>query len=155
YMGVRVAMATAKGLALALGLPIVGVNRLSLDAWPHRAYAGPIVAVHKAGRRQWAWAAYAWDPPAWRELQAPRLDDAESLADAAPAGLLLCGEPDEELCAAVRPPRVVRGESAARRPAGLCELGWLALQERGADDLAGLAPIYLREPAIGPQQEVG
>lgn len=151
YMGVRAGVATAKGLSQALALPVAGVNRLSLDAWGHRGYDGPVVAVHRAGRAEWAWAAYHWRDGAWNEIAAPRLSTAEALAVAAPKGALLCGEPDDALLATLGGGRSVRGESAARRPAALCELGWARLTSHGPDDAAPLAPLYLREPAIGPQ----
>ena len=151
YMGMRVGVATAKTLAHTLGLPLVGVNRLSLDAWQQRGHAGPIVPVHRAGRSEWAWAAYRWQNEAWDELTAPTLGTAEAMGSTLPANALLCGEPDDALLATLGTPRFVRGESARRRPAGLCELGWAQLQTRGADDAATLAPLYMREPAIGPQ----
>lgn len=151
YMGVRVGMAAAKGFVLGLGIDMAGVNRLELDAWQHRGYDGPVVPVHRAGRSDWAWAAYEWRYDDWVELQAPSLSDAEALAAAAPGDALVCGEPDDALLAVVRPERFVRGESATRRPASLCELGWLRLQRDGPDDAAALGPLYLREPAIGPQ----
>jgi tRNA threonylcarbamoyladenosine biosynthesis protein TsaB len=150
YMGVRAGVATTQGLAEALGLPVAGVGRLALDAWVHRAYDGPIVAVHRAGRSEWAWAAYRWQDDEWQELTAPRLSPPSVLANQAPPGALLCGEPDDGLIAEVRPARHVVGQSATRRPAGLCELGWQRLQAQGADDPIAMQPIYLREPAIGP-----
>lgn len=151
YMGVRVGIAVAKGFALALGIPLIGVSRLALDAWAHRAYDGPIVPVHRAGRSEWAWAAYEWQRDDWLETVSARLATADALALDAPGGALICGEPDSALLAAVRPARFVRGQSAARRPASLCELGWERLQRHGPDDAAALGPLYLREPAIGPQ----
>lgn len=151
YMGVRIGVATAKTLAHTLGLPLVGVNRLALDGWQHRGHAGPIVPVHRAGRSEWAWAAYRWQDEAWDELAAPTLGTAEAIGGTLPADALICGEPDDALLAALGSPRFVRGESAMRRPAGLGELGHARIQSHGPDDAATLVPLYLREPAIGPQ----
>src|SRR3990170_4770880 len=77
YTGLRVGVSTAKGLAYALGLPLVGMPRLELDAYPHAAFPGPIVAVHRAGRGELAWAAYRGSP--WREMMSPRLASPEEL----------------------------------------------------------------------------
>src|SRR5437870_2085864 len=55
YSGLRVGVSTAKGLACGLGVPLLGIGRLELDAYPHSAFPGVIVAVHRAGRGDFAW----------------------------------------------------------------------------------------------------
>ncbi|MBM4416528.1 MAG: tRNA (adenosine(37)-N6)-threonylcarbamoyltransferase complex dimerization subunit type 1 TsaB, partial [Chloroflexi bacterium] len=67
YSSLRTGVATAQGLALALDIPLAGVDRLETHAYPHlaEAYAvgiGAVVAVHQLGRAGLAWAAYAAAP---------------------------------------------------------------------------------------------
>ncbi len=153
YAGVRSGMSTAKGLAFALALPIVGVGRLEIEAYTFASTGAPVVAVHRAGRSDLAWAAYHVDPD-WRELTPPRLCPPDALAAALPAGALVTGEIDDALAAELmqRGHRVVRGAAAIRRAALLAELGWQRLQAGRTDDPKSLEPLYLREPAIGPQE---
>lgn len=126
FTGLRVAMALAKGLAVGLGLPIVGVPSLAawLDAEP---VAG--AAVARAGARE----AYLL---ARGELE-PGIVDRDALGGeatvVAPAELATSfGLRD------ARPPRAAAAmaRAASRR---------LASEPRG-DDPSTLEPIYLRAP---------
>lgn len=153
YAGVRAGVSTAKGLAFALELPLVGVGRLEIEAYAFAPiYRGPVVAVHRAGRAELAWAAYIADPD-WLELTPPRLSPPDALLNELPSAALVTGEVDEALAAelAERGHRVVRGAATVRRAALLAELGWRRLQADRTDDPKTLVPLYLREPAIGPQ----
>ena len=148
YAGLRAGVSTAKGLAFALELPLVGVGRLEIEAYAF-AGVGPIVAVHRASRRELAWAAYDTDPN-WREIAPPRLSPADALVEELPADALVVGEVDDALAAALTE-RGYRVASAMRRAALLAELAWQRLQAGRTDDPKALVPLYLREPAIGPQ----
>lgn len=155
YTGLRVGISTAQGLAYALRIPALGVGRLELDACPHAAFPGPIVAIHKAGRSDLAWASYRGGP--WRELSSPRLSTPDELARRVRTRTLFAGEIDDALVAALREAagdRAVIASPAAsiRHAATLAELGFTRLQEGRAADPALLRPIYLRPPAIGPQK---
>ena len=149
YTGLRVGVSSAKGLAYALGLPALGVGRLELDAYPHAAFPGPIVAVHRAGRGELAWAAYRGDP--WRELVAPRLSEPEVLLRRARRRTLFVGEIDDTLAARLREfgrAVVVAPAAATRRAAALAELAYARLAAGRSDDVALLRPVYLRPPAV-------
>ena len=161
YGGIRAGMAAATGVALALGLPAVGVGRLEIEAYAHAA-AGAVVAVHAAGRRQWALARYLGPASEWREVAGPGLVATEALGTTLQAGAaaVCCGEVEalpEEVAAALRTRgwTLATGAATMRRAGLLAELGWRRLESgraRGVDmHPSGLEPIYLRAPAIGPQ----
>jgi tRNA threonylcarbamoyladenosine biosynthesis protein TsaB len=52
FNGVRVALATAKALAFALGKPLVGISTLELIAARHNYWWGPVCALLDAGRSE-------------------------------------------------------------------------------------------------------
>ncbi|MCH8201453.1 MAG: tRNA (adenosine(37)-N6)-threonylcarbamoyltransferase complex dimerization subunit type 1 TsaB [Chloroflexi bacterium] len=155
YTGLRVGVATAQGLARASGLPLVGVGRLELDAYPHASFAGDVIAVHRAGRGDLAWATYRDGP--WRELAPPHLTKPDELADGLGQRTLLTGEIDEELTALLAERAGNRAEIAAPatlgRSVALAELGHARLEAGAAHEPALVAPVYLRPPAIGPQTQ--
>jgi tRNA threonylcarbamoyladenosine biosynthesis protein TsaB len=152
YAGVRAGVSTAKGLAYGLEVPLVGIGRLEVEAYAFATVGGPVVAVHRAGRSELAWAAYVADP-GWHELSQPRLSPIDAVAEALPAGALVTGEIDDALAEELsrRGHAVVRGAAAVRHAALVAELGWQRLARGETDDPKSLVPLYLREPAIGPQ----
>jgi tRNA threonylcarbamoyladenosine biosynthesis protein TsaB len=150
YTGLRVGIASAKGLAFALGLPMVGVGRLEADAYQHADFAGPVCAVHRAGRGELAWAVYRSEPAGWREVLPPRLTTPEGLMAGVRGSTLFCGEIDDELAACLSERLGARARfagpaSSLRRAATIAELAWRRLTAGQADDAASLRPIYLRE----------
>jgi len=129
FTGLRVSMALAKGLALALDRPIVGVP--SLEAWLE-AEPDAVAAVARAGARE-AYLQLRDEPEpmiAERDRLAARIRDRTVVAAAELAAAF-------ELRSTV-PPRAasVIGRTAARRLAG----------DGGGDDLHRLEPRYLRAP---------
>jgi tRNA threonylcarbamoyladenosine biosynthesis protein TsaB len=157
YTGLRVGISTAQGIAFGLGCPAVGVGRLELDAYPHRAFPGAVLAVHKAGRGELAWAAFGGMP--WGETSAPRLSKAEELAGFVTGPMLLVGEVDDGVLASVQAASAAEvsappGAASVRRAAVLAEVGFARLSAGAASDPALLSAVYLRPPAIGPQEPI-
>jgi tRNA threonylcarbamoyladenosine biosynthesis protein TsaB len=63
FTGVRVAVSTAKGMALAQGLPLIGIAALDATAYPFlHPHAVPVCAVVQAGRGRLCWALYGSAP---------------------------------------------------------------------------------------------
>lgn len=148
YTGLRVGVSIAQGLARGLVIPALGVGRLELDAYPHSDFEGDIVAVHRAGRGELAWASYRGDP--WREVSAPELSQPEELAAAIGGRTLLVGEVAEELAGLVEKLDVLVREPAAEgRARSLAELAYARLIAGETAEAALLRPVYLRPPAIG------
>jgi len=151
YTGLRVGVTIAKGLAQALRIPLVGVPRLELDAYPHAAFDDDIIAVHNAARGELAWAKYRGAP--WREVTVPRLSKPAELAATVTNRTLIVGEVDERLTSQLGKNAVVASPAASlRHAAALAELGYARLLSGEATEPALLKPIYLRPPAIGPQK---
>jgi tRNA A37 threonylcarbamoyladenosine modification protein TsaB len=148
-----VGITLAKGLAHVWKLPMVGVGRLALDAYPRRTFDGEVVAVHRAGRGDLAWAAYRGDPP--RETSAPQLSKPEELAGAVSERSLFVGEVDEALRETLTRDlgrmAVFASEPESGRAAALSEMGWARLAAGKGEEAALVRPVYLRPPAIGPQ----
>lgn len=152
YVGLRVGVSTAKGLAYGLGIPLVGVGRLELDAYPYLGYPARLVPVHRAGRGEIAWAVYLTAAGVTVEQLAPRMTRPETMLATVDDPALFCGELEGALRAALEAAGrwIAPHVNAERRPSCLAELGWRRLQDRRTHDPKTLAPLYLREPAIGP-----
>jgi tRNA threonylcarbamoyladenosine biosynthesis protein TsaB len=156
YTGLRVGVSTAKGLAFALGLPLVGVGRLETDAYQHADYPGPICPIHRAGRGELAWAVYARDGGDWHEVVPPRLSAVDGLLAAGRRRLkraLFCGEISEEVAERLREvlgrqTLVAEAAMSVRRAGFIAELAWRRLVAGQTDDAASLKPIYLREAVV-------
>lgn len=153
YAGLRVGVSLAKALAHTLSVPIAGVVRLEVDAWAVAAEAGErrIVAVHRAGRGEVAWAAYLSAADRWREELPPCMSKPAMLHEAIAAGDVVTGDIDDELAAVISGAGAAGASAHAHRVVALAALGAARLAAGRADDAIALVPMYLRAPAIGPQ----
>ena len=149
YGGLRSGVATAQGLAFALDVPLAGVSRLELAAFPHLDRARPVVAAHDAGSGRVAWAAYLATAGVPVVLVEPRLEAVEDCVRDAPAGALWCGEVTAELAAARHGARTgdadVPPDDNVRRAADLVRLARL---HEAYGDPALVDVVYLRPPPI-------
>jgi len=151
FMGLRIGLAAAKGLSLALGVPWVGVPTLDcmaygrggangaggvvvpvLDARKNRLYA----AIYRAGTRQGEYL----DISIEGLLQAVE-GETEATFVGADADLL-------QDYALERPGFRVEGDDPELRMRGLADLAQRQFAEKGAA-AQDEGPLYLREPEIG------
>ena len=153
YAALRVGVSVAKALAHGLSVPIVGIGRLELEAHSVAAEAGArrIVAVHRAGRAEAAWAAYRSGDDGWHEEVAPRIGKAPELHAAITAGDIVTGDFDDELTVVLSAAGASAASRQQHRVVALAALGHARLVAGRTDDATALVPLYLRAPAIGPQ----
>jgi tRNA threonylcarbamoyladenosine biosynthesis protein TsaB len=153
YNGLRVGVSTAKGLCLALGVPMVGISSLEVTAFAHAQTALPICPIHNAGGGEIAAALYQLRRGVWGRLVEEHITTPEALCRRMATRTLFCGDIAPALAAQLEGQlgrRAVIAQAAARlRRAGfLAELGWRRLKRGDYDDLSALEPLYLRRPHI-------
>ncbi len=155
FTGVRVGLAAAKGLTIARGCNIVGVQTLDVAAQPMKNSPIPVVAVLAAGRGRLCAARYRSVHGELLREGSPWLTPAGRLGEDWEEPMCVCGE----LAAGERRAlqerlgsRVVLAAPAdcLRRAGYLAELGWARLRAGQTDDPATLAPIYLQTPSGSP-----
>lgn len=153
FNGLRVGISTAKGLALSLGIPIVGIGTLEVEAYPHAETGLPICAISNAGRGEIAAAFYQMEGEEWHRHTAEHITTVDALCSETTTRTLFCGEyvttVAPQLQAALKEKAIIPSPSSRlRRAAFLAELGQKRLQAGDYDNTATLQPIYLRRPSI-------
>ena len=151
YTGLRIGLSVAKGLALSLDLPLVGVPTLDVVAEPHKGQRLPICALLQAGRRRFCAAHYVRRHGRWRRRGPYQLAALDEICGQVEDPTLFCGEIEAKHADEIRQrlgTDVVVATPAAslRRAAYLAELGWQRLARSEAHDASQLSPIYLKQP---------
>lgn len=174
FTGLRIGLSAAKGLALARGIPLIGIPTLDATAHAYSQYPGVIWAVLEAGRGRYGAAMYVPNKQSTKraseyvfgradeivvQLRA-RLDEVPIIAESNGGGekskdhrVIVCGEVDESLqsqvLAALEGQVVIAsGANSIRRAGLLAELAWLRRQLDVVDDVASLAPFYIPTAAL-------
>ncbi|MSQ14209.1 MAG: tRNA (adenosine(37)-N6)-threonylcarbamoyltransferase complex dimerization subunit type 1 TsaB [Dehalococcoidia bacterium] len=153
FSALRVGLGFAKGLAEGLGVPIVGVGTLEVEAFPHATTGLPVYAVSDAGRAQLAWTSFTLSGDQWSKTQDESIGTPQQLAESVQAPAVLCGEGLAAHAQALRlllPAGVLIVDTPppTRRAATLARLGWRRLARGERDDTTALQPLYLRRPTI-------
>lgn len=151
YTGLRVALAMAKGLALANTVPLVGVPTLDIVAASIGPVTDRLIVSAAAGRSRVSVASYKWIKDRWQAKNPPINGEWESiLGELDEQPTLFAGEIDPAAAKLIRLAckkyRLALPALSVRRAGFLAELGWRRLRERRLDDVSKLAPLYLRSP---------
>ncbi len=146
FTGLRIGMATCKGIALASGKPMVSVSTLAAYAWPVRWFDGVVMPVIDAKKRRWYVAAFQDGTRSCSDMDcAPE----EAVTAITGNSRILVTGPD-----AIAFAPLLQGLTEARvtvdtmthREIGeaMIQLGLKQLQEVGPDDI-GEGPVYIRK----------
>jgi len=153
FNGLRVGISTAKGLASALNIPLLGVNTLETEAYPFAFTGLPLRPVQKAGREEIATALY-WQKKdnEWQCLEAENLTTVKTLCRRIKQKTIFCGEIPAATISEIQQNlgrrAIISQSNSTSRANSLAILGWRKLSRGEQDDPATLQPLYLRPPHI-------
>ena len=149
FTALRVGLSFIKGMALALALPVVGVNTLDVVAASQAAGNLPLACLLPAGRTRHAVGWYhtgTGKKSVWQPMDAPSIMTIEALAESISQECVICGDLNASERQILKRNGLIRLVSPAlstRRPAILAELAFARWQAGSLDEAASLAPIYL------------
>jgi tRNA threonylcarbamoyl adenosine modification protein YeaZ len=151
FNGLRVGISTAKGLAFSLGIPIIGISSLELEAYQHAETGLPVCPIFNAGRGEIATALYQKKDNEWCQLVPEHITTVEALDSEIKGKTLFCGEYVPLIASRLKKKlgqRAVIAPDQLRRASLLVELAKPRLEAGDYDHPATLQPLYLRRPAI-------
>lgn len=148
FTGLRIGLAAARGLALALGRPALGVSRLEAMAAGyfarHRQESSPLVVAIDARRGQLYVQVFSSGIDPWNSRSPARVIDIENVAGILPRDRITVLGSGAEL--------LLRSGESAGIQGGIAEAGgdtvdWIARIGSARDPAAhAAAPLYLRAP---------
>ena len=158
FSALRVGLSTAKGLAMSLGIPLVALNTLEIEADPFSGLGMPVCAVLDAGRNEVAAAVYTEEDGVLKTARDAWIAAPEELCSSIEGAVLFCGEGSSLLETALAETAlaerlgdgVVLAEHTppTRRPGTLSRMGYERLLKGEQADVSTLEPFYLRKPSI-------
>jgi tRNA threonylcarbamoyladenosine biosynthesis protein TsaB len=147
FTGLRIGMALAKGLSLALHIPLIGIPTLDILVAAQPVTNMLLVAVLRAGRSNLAVGRYQVNEGDWKSLGDVEVLTAEELKHQIRSPTILCGEMTvEEMDLFSDNSKYVKLATPAqslRRASYLAEIGWQRWQAGQIDDPSTLSPWYL------------
>ena len=148
FSALRVGMSLAKALASALGVPLVSVGTLDIEAQPHLGLGIPVVTVVEAGRGRFYVGRHG-------QSGAPSYDvvSTDHVAIGIESTTLFCGEGIRTIAETLE--RRLGGLALVtdvapptRHAAVLAQLAYRRWRSGDVDDTTTLEPIYLRAAQI-------
>ncbi|MEI6045443.1 MAG: tRNA (adenosine(37)-N6)-threonylcarbamoyltransferase complex dimerization subunit type 1 TsaB [Chloroflexota bacterium] len=152
FNGLRVGVSAAKGIALALGIPILGFSSLDIVACQHSYLSGSLCAIIEAGRGRLGVGFYRVKGGNWKQVGEYLNLTVPELIERTTQTTLFCGELSNEqrhqLTEGLGKNAIILPPAAMLRRAGtLAEMAWQRLETGDlGDDLTNLQPIYLHQP---------
>jgi tRNA threonylcarbamoyladenosine biosynthesis protein TsaB len=150
FNGLRIGFSVAKGLAMALNIPLLAIPTLDIIAAAQPPFEGTLIAVLQAGRGRVCAGSYEWRESAWVGRNDLRIASWEQVLDSIVGPTLISGEIDPMGRAAIeasgKPVQCARPAFALRRAGFLAELAWARWRANPVGDPETVSPLYLHQP---------
>lgn len=146
YTGLRVGLAAAKGLCLALGIPMVGVCSLDILAEAQKDACVAVRPLLDAGRRRFATALYRRDGGELRRVGPIEGKSFAEIVGGIDEATLLCGDLPDDAVTLLEGEGLVSIASPAsclRRAGFLAEIGWRRLGRGDVQDPRSVEALYI------------
>lgn len=155
FTSLRIGMALAKGMALSLHLPVIGIPTLDILAAGQALQDLPLATVLQAGRGRLAVGWYHNNGQSWESSSKIEVASIQQLSTRIQKPTLVCGELNAEERQLLQRKRknvlLAPPAQCVRRPAWLAELAWKRWQAGQVDNPVSLSPIYLHVAEEIPQ----
>ncbi len=146
FSGIRIGLATIKGMALALNKPVAGVPSLEILAWQSLEEGEYGAALIDARRSEFYVGAYKKKAGRLWTLNEPFLERSANIAEylgKLPAPLVISGDPAVD--SAIKSAALSIKIKVIVPSAATCSiLGWKRLIQNQTDDPDSVSPIYIR-----------
>jgi len=155
FTGLRIGMSIAKGLCLALQIPLVAIPTLEITTYAVGDPGTPVVAVLEAGRGRLCVGTYLFSEGLPAQVGDIELVIASDWIVPANEPILVTGEVNGELVERLLSQPNAQNISISslagslRRAGYLAELAWDRFQDGRVDDVAVVSPLYIHFPASG------
>ena len=147
FTSLRIGLAVAKGMALSLRIPVIGIPTLDISAACQPLQDKALIAVLKAGRERFAACDYKATEKGWVAEGEIFAATASEIEERITVPTIVCGEitADERKILERKWRNALVAEPAAnvRRPSVLAAMAAEKLAANQLDDVVSLAPIYL------------
>lgn len=144
FTGLRIGVATAKGLSHALGIKVVGVTTLEGYGWQFKCFPGIVLALVDARRENVFWQAFrqgvAVNSPAWGTL-----DEVLDWARRSQEPCLYVGDGANNYAERIGAGNEVQPSQGLLRPSAVAHLGYLRFLKGEYSDAFTLNPTYMRQ----------
>jgi tRNA threonylcarbamoyladenosine biosynthesis protein TsaB len=148
FTGLRIGLAAAKGLAMSLDIPVIGVPTLDILPYAVGQVGSPNWSVIQAGRGRLCYAEYRYQIDNWHRQSEFEAGTVADFTKRLQGSVYVCGElsqTERALIQACLGDQVVIVPPAfsLRRAGFLAEIAWRRLERGEVDVIEHLAPAYI------------
>lgn len=153
FNGLRAGITTAKGIAYAQNVPVVGVSSLEVEAYQYAENTFRICAIAGVGRGEIAAAIFQKKNGEWIRHTEEHITVVSTLVTQIKERTVFCGRIPDHVAVSLKESLgedavILHDPAEKSRMKFLAELGWKRLKNKDFDNLTALQPLYLRKPSI-------